>query len=165
MLNNKSLYQHINSNTAELQDDAEALKHNFLLRGYFRKRGYEDSADLTKYEIPRLPAGAYIKRFVYDSAKLFAKTDLAKLKNQKTLDDAGHFLESNPFGVAVIVGASDMKGDTDKDHTLTQARALAVRTYLAQHFKLDDTRVKTMGIGKSSEAQDGGQIEILVYPG
>ena len=34
-----------------------ALKKNFLLRGFYRDRGYEDSADLAKNEIPYLPAG------------------------------------------------------------------------------------------------------------
>ncbi len=27
----------------------EALKHNFLLRGFFKKRGYEDSDELGKH--------------------------------------------------------------------------------------------------------------------
>jgi hypothetical protein len=30
----------------DFQENMEALKHNFLLSGYFKKRGYEDSADL-----------------------------------------------------------------------------------------------------------------------
>ena len=30
----------------DFQENMEALKHNFLLRGYFKSRGYEDSAEL-----------------------------------------------------------------------------------------------------------------------
>ena len=30
----------------DFQENMEALKHNFLLSGYFKKRGYEDSEDL-----------------------------------------------------------------------------------------------------------------------
>jgi hypothetical protein len=41
MLNNQSVYQHVNEAARNLQDDTEALKHNFLLRGFFKKRGYE----------------------------------------------------------------------------------------------------------------------------
>jgi hypothetical protein len=33
-----------------------------------------------------------------------------------------------------------------------------------QHFKLDDTRIKTIGAGKSAAAPDGGSAEVLVYP-
>jgi phospholipid/cholesterol/gamma-HCH transport system substrate-binding protein len=165
LLNDKSVYQHVNAGAAEFQEDMEALKHNFLLRGFFRNRGYEDIAELKKYEIPRLPGEQYSKRFVYDGSKIFAKPESAKLKNQKLLDDAGKYLEANPFGLAVVVGYTSMKGDADKDRTLTEARALTVREYLAQHFKLDDTRVKTMGAGKSPEVQDGSRVEILIYPG
>ena len=39
-----------------------------------------------------------------------------------------------------------------------------VREYLVQHFKLDDTRIKTIGLGKSAEAPNGGEVEIRVYP-
>lgn len=39
-----------------------------------------------------------------------------------------------------------------------------VRDYLAQHFKVDDTRMKTFGGGKSADAADGGEVLVLVYP-
>ena len=32
----------------DFQENMEAMKHNFLLRGYFKSRGYEDSAELGK---------------------------------------------------------------------------------------------------------------------
>ena len=37
-------------------EDADALKQNFLLRGFFKKRGYEDPAELRKNRISRLPS-------------------------------------------------------------------------------------------------------------
>jgi outer membrane protein OmpA-like peptidoglycan-associated protein len=40
-----------------------------------------------------------------------------------------------------------MKGDTEKNRLLTEARAMAVRYYLVQNFMLDDTRIKTIGQG------------------
>ncbi len=43
--------------------------------------------------------------------------------------------------------AAGMKGDTDKVRELTGAQALVVRDYLVQNFQIDDTRVKTMGLG------------------
>ena len=36
--------------TGNLQDDSEGLKHNSLLRGFFKKRGYYDLATLTPAE-------------------------------------------------------------------------------------------------------------------
>jgi outer membrane protein OmpA-like peptidoglycan-associated protein len=165
LINDKSVYQRINAGAAAMQEDMEALKHNFLLRGFFNKRGYEDSADLTKHEIPQLPAAAITKSFTYQAAKLFDKPDTAKLKSAKALNEAGKFLETNAFGLAVVSAYTDMKGDTEKNRLLTEARAMVVRDYLVQNFKLDDTRIKTIGQGKSAYANvPGGGVEILVYP-
>ena len=55
-----------------------------------------------------------------------------------------------------------MTGDTEKQRELTRARASVVREYLAQNFKLDDTRVKTMGLGKTQSGT--ASVEIAVYP-
>ena len=37
--------QQAEAGVTDFQENMEALKHNFLLRGYFKKRGYEDSSD------------------------------------------------------------------------------------------------------------------------
>jgi len=164
LVNDKSVYQRINAGAAAMQEDMEALKHNFLLRGFFNRRGYEDSADLTKHEIPQLPAAVATKNFTYQAAKLFDNPETAKLKSTKALNEAGKFLETNVFGLAVVSAFTDMKGDTEKNRLLTEARAMVVRDYLVQNFKLDDTRIKTIGQGKSASANvPGGGVEILVY--
>jgi len=147
------------------QENMEALKQNFLLRGFFNKRGYEDSSDLTKHAISRLPSKTAIKRFVYDAADLFDKRDSAKLKNVKALGEAGEFLQENKFGLAVIVASSEMTGDSDKDRVLTQARALVVRNYLVDNFKLDDTRIKSLGLGKTKSPSENSKVQIYIYDG
>jgi phospholipid/cholesterol/gamma-HCH transport system substrate-binding protein len=164
LINDKSIYQHMNQSATELQEDMEALKHNFLLRGFFKKRGYEDASDLTKYEIDKLPAESAQKAFDYDAGKLFDKPDSAELKDPRRLSQAGRYLEQDPFGLAVITAYTGMKGDTDKDRPLTEARAYAVREYLVKNFRLDDTRIKTLGLGKSEKANDSGEVDVLVYP-
>ena len=164
LINDKSVYQRINAGAAAMQEDMEALKHNFLLRGFFNRRGYEDAADLTKHEIPQLPAGPVTKNFTYQAAKLFDNPRTAKLKSAKALSEAGKFLETNAFGLAVVSAYTDMKGDTEKDRLLTEARAMVVRDYLVKNFRLDDTRIKTIGQGKSVDANaSAGGVEILVY--
>ena len=40
----------------DFQENMEALKHNFLLSGYFKNRGYEDSAELATNRIERVAA-------------------------------------------------------------------------------------------------------------
>jgi len=164
MINDKSMYQQVTAGATAFSEDMEALKHNFLLRGFFRNRGYEDAVDLKKNEIARLPAPQPVKTFSYAPPKLFAKPEAAKLKNakdSKELNEVGHFLEQNPFGLAVIQASTGPKGDKDKDKTLSQAQAMVIRAYLAEHFKLDDARVKTIGVGK--DADGDGKVDILIY--
>jgi outer membrane protein OmpA-like peptidoglycan-associated protein len=145
------------------RDNMEALQHNFLLRGFFEKRGYNDTGELTQHSISRLPARTPAKEFNYEPKDIFDKSDNAKLKNKKPLDDAGKFLEENPFGLAVVA-SSEAKGDTDKLRVLTEARAKVVRDYLTQNFKLDDKRVKTIGLGKTKKVDGASRLLILVYP-
>jgi phospholipid/cholesterol/gamma-HCH transport system substrate-binding protein len=163
LVNDKTMYTQATAATAALTDDAEAMKHNFLLRGFFKNRGFQDSSDLTKYEIAKLPVVAPAKSFAYDSKKLFDDADKSKLKNAKTLTESGQFLEDQPFALAVIAASTGMKGDSQKDKLLTEAQALVVRDYLVKNFKLDDTHLKTMGLGKIN-AQDVNHVEILIYP-
>ena len=148
---------------AVFQEDLEALKQNFLLRGFFNKRGYTDAGDLTKHSIARLPSSAAIKEFSYETRQLFDKPDTAKPKNQKDLDEAGQFLEKNEFGLVVVTVSAAMVGDSDKDLELTRAQAVSVRDYLVQNFALDDTRIKTIGMGKSRKPEDSSKVKILVY--
>jgi phospholipid/cholesterol/gamma-HCH transport system substrate-binding protein len=162
LINDKSLYNKVNAGATQFQEDAQALQHNFLLRGFFKNRGYADSAELTRDEIKNLPPESSSKEFTLDSKSLFAKPDTAKLKDEKALNPAGEFLENNPFEIAVVAVLGSAKGDTDEEAKLTLARAAVVREYLVHNFRLDDKRVKTIGIPKQAQAP-AGQVEVLVY--
>ena len=164
LVNDKTIYQEAKSGVAAMYDDMEALKHNFLLRGFFKKRGYEDVDELTKNKISRLPPGEPMKTFDYEGREIFDNPATAKLKGQKTLNAVGAYLQTNNFGLAVIIASVGMKGETDKATVLTEARAAAVRHFLAQNFRLDDTRIKTIGLGKTDATSDTGKVEVLVYP-
>ena len=51
LVNDKAMYRQATAGVTALHEDAEALKHNFLLRGFFNNRGYEDSTEVKKNEI------------------------------------------------------------------------------------------------------------------
>ena len=163
LINNKTIYNQATAAATNLQESTEALKHNFLVRGFFKNRGYEDSGDLTKYQIAKLPAEPSTKTFAFDGKQLFDKPDTAKLKDEKALKDAGKYLEQTKFGLVVIAAFAGVKGDSEKDRVLTEARALVVRDYLVKNFKVDDTRIKTIGLGKTNSASEDHKLEILVY--
>ena len=181
LVNDKDLYNNLQQTTVTLhatmlqaqtgvtdfQENMEALKHNFLLSGYFKKRGYEDSGDLAANSIAALPQGAPLKAFSYAAKQLFEARDSAKLKDQKSLKPAGDYLAQNPFGFAVVVVSAGMDGDAQKDLLLTQARAMVVREYLVENFGFDDSQLKTLGTGKQTGAKldaQWGTVQILLYP-
>jgi phospholipid/cholesterol/gamma-HCH transport system substrate-binding protein len=181
LVNDKQLYSNLQQTTTTLhatmlqaqtgvtdfQENMEALKHNFLLSGYFKKRGYEDSAEMTANRIETLPPGEPLKAFTFTAKQLFDSTDSAKLKNQKALDVGGNFLAQNQFGFAVVVASTGMEGDTQKDLVLTEARAMVVREYLVANFGFDDSQLKTLGMGKQTGPNldaDWGSIQILIFP-
>jgi phospholipid/cholesterol/gamma-HCH transport system substrate-binding protein len=181
LVNDKTLYNNLEQTSGamhntmmqaeagatDFQENMEAMKHNFFLRGYFKSRGYEDSSELAKNEIERLPQGTPTKQFTYSAKQLFDKQDSAKLKNQKSLNDGGEFLANNQFGFAVVVASAGMEGDTQKDLVLTEARAAVVREYLVENFGFDDSQLKTLGMGKQPDTGSGaswGTVKILIYP-
>jgi phospholipid/cholesterol/gamma-HCH transport system substrate-binding protein len=164
---------HAQAGVADFEENMEALKQNFLLRGYFKKRGYEDSTELAKYEVVRLPDASPQKTFTYSPKTLFDKIDTAELKNQGSLSAAGKYLAGNEFGIAVVVVNTGMSGDTQKDLILTQARCAVLRAYLVGNFGFDDTQLKTLGMGKKIDANadpkvaadsSWGDVQIIVYP-
>ena len=182
LVNDKQLYNNLAQTTTTLQstmvqaqagvtdfqENMEALKHNFMLSGYFKKRGYEDAADLSANQIGGLPQGTPVKAFTYTTKQLFGGRDSAKLKGQKSLKAGGEFLAQNQFGFAVVVVSTGMEGDAQQDMLLTQARAMVIRKYLVENFGFDDAQLKTLGMGKQTGANTGvdgdwGSIQILVF--
>ncbi len=181
LVNDKQLYSNLEQTSGALQatvhhaqvgvinfqENMEALKHNFLLSGYFKKRGYSDSADLAANSIGKLPPGMPMKTFTYTAKQLFDTRESARLKNQNSLKDGGEFLAQNQFGFAVIVVSSGMEGDSQKEMVLTEARAMVVREYLVGNYGFDDSLLKTFGRGKqisSTSDADWGSIQILIFP-
>jgi len=182
LVNDKALYENLNQTASsartaaasaqggiqDFQDNMEALKHNFLLRGYFKNRGYEDSSDLGRDEIESLPQASAVKEFTFEAKDLFDKQDSAKLKGQKALNAAGEYLAANEFGLAVIQISTGTSGNSEDDLKLSQGRALVVFDYIVQHYGFDDTKVKTIAMGKQTSGepskQNWGTVKVLVYP-
>ena len=181
LVNDKQLYINLEQTTSALhdtmlqaqtgatdfQENMEAMKHNFFLSGYYKKRGYEDSSELAANKISGLPQSTPVKIFTYTAKQLFDGRASAKMTDQKTLKTAGEFLAQTQFGLAVVVVSTGMEGDTQKDLVLTQARAMVIREYLVENFGFDDSQLKTLGIGKQAGANldaDWGSIQILIYP-
>jgi phospholipid/cholesterol/gamma-HCH transport system substrate-binding protein len=159
MINDKRFFNEAMQGATAMHENMEALKSNFFLKGFFNRRGYRNSSELAENEVTNLPRGKVSRTFYLDPKKLFDKSDTAKIKNEKLLNEAGRYLEGNSFGSAVIVVSGGMTGDTEDVQTLARARGMVIRDYLVENFKMDDTRVKKMGVGKAEQ----DSVEIRVY--
>ena len=74
LINNPSMYQQASAGAAALRQDADALKHNFLLRGYFKQHGFADPEEIQKRLIARFRRETpRSKVFTYDATKVFDK--------------------------------------------------------------------------------------------
>ncbi len=178
LLNDRALYDQLNAAAVDarktmvqarigvtaFQEDMQALKSNILFRGYFKDRGYQDAADLTRWELEKLPAAAPARTFSFALRDLFEPSDGAKLKDRKRLDEVGAELERQPFSLALVQVFSGLKGNRDDNLVLTQAQAMVVRSYLAERFELDDARLKTKGMGETAaEPGQEGRVVISIY--
>src|SRR5262249_56377897 len=46
LINNRKIYQNVNAGATAFQENMEALKHNFFLRGFFKEPDYQMSTNL-----------------------------------------------------------------------------------------------------------------------
>jgi len=65
------------------------------------------------------------------------------------LAKVGNFLVDHPDEKLKISGHTDSAGDENANLELSQSRADAIRTYLIEQFKIDETRITAAGYGSS----------------
>jgi phospholipid/cholesterol/gamma-HCH transport system substrate-binding protein len=147
-------------------ENMDALKHNFLLRGYFKGRGYFDLADLSPaaYRLGALTKGSnrQLTRVWLRSDLLFA-LEPDPLGDER-LTDAGKagvdtaiapFLEHVASGIIIVEGYAQ-EGPLDARYLQSRARAAAVRDYLIGRFQLDPQASGAMALGAESAGSPGG---------
>jgi len=162
-----------NAATVNLADSTEALKHNFLVRGFFRRRGY--------YNLDRISPEKYRQDSAFTSRANY-RTWLSA--SELFQGDSNGQEELSPAGKALLDGTLTENGDlifespiviegycsgngAAEQLRLSRARAILVRQYLQNHFQLDSSNlgivplksVPPSGIGRT--AWDGICIVVL----
>ena len=142
-----------------LAENMDAMKHNFLLRGFFKGRGYFDLADLS-------PA-AYRQGVPHQGQRSAGDPGLAAPRiccsqwsptpaGDERLTDAGKahvdtaiapFLEHVASGILMVEGYAQ-QGPLEAQHLRSRARAAAVRDYLIGKFQLDPQASGAMPLGR-----------------
>jgi phospholipid/cholesterol/gamma-HCH transport system substrate-binding protein len=149
----------VNVAAVNMADETEALKHNFLLRGFFRKRGY--------YTLTALSPDMYRK----DPLFAAQNTDRAWLPADQLFHPDSHGVEelTSPGrsalraafgnygqrifqGPVVVEGYSDCEIVSDR-LAVSRTRAILVRNYLQNNFHLDTG--KLVAVGMEGRPPDG----------
>lgn len=148
----------INTSTDNLADETEALKHNLLLRGFFRKRGYYNVNQLSaeKYRKDRFFTSPVNYRAWLSGSELFQKSSsgLEELSARgKALLDSAVTQSSKSSVEGPIVVEGYWNGDDPVDRiALSRVRAILVSQYLENHFDIESDNIGIVSMNNSPPA-------------
>jgi phospholipid/cholesterol/gamma-HCH transport system substrate-binding protein len=140
--NIRQTLSNLNRGTTNIAEDAEALKHNFFFRGFFKKRGFYNIDDVTPEEYLK----ACERQKGAGTRKWLQAANLVVIDNrgQEQLSEAGRrqidselspVVESLP-GYMIIVEGYSRNGSPDQQFVTSRRRADLVRLYLEVHFHI-----------------------------
>ena len=145
---------------SDLSDSTEALKHNFLFRGFFNKRGFFDLESLTgpEYRSPAFGKGFKRQRVWLESVNLFNKdtkgVELLSVEGKAALDEAMTALLNFPRNGPIMVEGFAGEGTASQQYLAGRRRAVRVQTYIIERFQLRPAYVGVVSLG--AEPPDKG---------
>ena len=145
---------------SDLSDSTEALKHNFLFRGFFNKRGFYDLGSLTtpEYKSPTFGKGFKRQRVWLESVNLFNKdakgVESLSAEGKARLDEAMTGLLNFPRNGPIMVEGFAGAGTVSQQYLVGRQRAVRVEAYLVVRFHLRPAYVGVISMG--AEPADKG---------
>lgn len=142
---------------AGLADDAEALKHNFFLRGFFNKRGYFNLNNLTvaEYRKSKFVKGSDAKRAWLAKDDLFSAKDDLSAKGGAIIDHAVSGFAEDLHNNPVIVEGYANDGTPGERYRRALLRATNVQRYLETKYKIESNRIGSIPLGATPPEQTG----------
>ena len=150
---------------ASFSENMDALKRNFLLRGFFNKRGYFDLAQISPADYRQ---GVLTKGSDRRLVRVWLRSD-ALLEpepghpEREQLSEAGKaavdsaiapYLEYLASGILMVEGYAQ-QGPIDEQYLRSRARASIVRDYLVGTFHLDPQATGAMPLSADSTGSPG----------
>ena len=144
--------ENVNAASLNMADDTEALKHNFLLRGFFRRRGYYNLGHISaeKYREDAVFTSHANSRSWLPASELFQDGS----NGQEELSAAGKALLDGTlkengdsiFDSPIVIEGYCNAGRVADQMRLSRARAILVRQYLQSRFQLDSDNLGTVAL-------------------
>jgi len=158
-MNIRESLSNVNTATANVADETEALKHSFLLRGFFRRRGYFNLTHMSpeKYRQDHLFTNPENTRAWLPADQMFERDS----SGSEQLTAQGKTLLNNAMagrGASVAESPIVIEGYWDGANSAEQlarsrGRAILVRRYLVNHFQFDASH---LGIVAMKSLPPGG---------
>jgi phospholipid/cholesterol/gamma-HCH transport system substrate-binding protein len=178
MLDLREAVSHARGALANLEENTEALKRNFLFRGFFRRRGYFDLERLTVNEyrrgVLRQDGKRRELRIWLRAPLLFTRTpDGAEVltdDGRARIESAMATFLGYPGDAPLIVEGYVTEGTAAEQFVRSRERAARVRDYLIAHFALDTRRLGVMPLGRlapgspDGSSWDGIALAMFVEP-
>jgi phospholipid/cholesterol/gamma-HCH transport system substrate-binding protein len=150
--------------TADLADNMEAMKHNFLLRGFFNRRGYFDldSISPADYRTGVLENGKRKAMRIWLNAAVLFELGPDGIEE---LSAAGHarldsamatFLQYVPANPVVVEGYATT-GTIDERFRLARQRAGTVREYVLSRYSLAPQSTGFIALGADAKDSPAGE--------
>jgi phospholipid/cholesterol/gamma-HCH transport system substrate-binding protein len=158
--NVRETLSNVNLATANLADDTEALKHEFLFRGFFRKRGFYSLSELTteEYRTNSFFQSGRNKRF-WLGTESFTKdadgTDILSIQGQAQIDQIAGNAGDAIMELPIMIEGYSTDPMPDQQIVISNARSSAVAHYLEKRFKLHSTNVGTISLNTKPPQASG----------
>jgi len=171
--NLRETLSNINAATANMADETEALKHNFLLRGFFRHRGYYNLEQISsdKYRSDRLFANQSNARAWLPATELFepgpAGHDQLSASGKALLNATVAQHGDTFLQIPIVVEGYWDGPDPAEQLARSRNRAVLVRTCLEDDFQIDPSHIGIVALqnrpppGLDHPTWDGVSIVIL----
>jgi phospholipid/cholesterol/gamma-HCH transport system substrate-binding protein len=147
---------------SDLAETTEALKRNFLFRGFFNRRGYFDLDDVSvaQYREGALETGNRRAVRIWLAAEYVFERDEGgnerlSAAGMARLDSAMSQFIRYPATSPFVVEGYGEAATGDQRYLVSRRRSQLVRDYVVEKFKLDANYVATMAMG--AEATDSPQ--------
>ena len=147
---------------ADLSDDTEALKHNFLFRGYFNKRGFFELDGITSFDYLKSSFGKGFKRhrIWMESVNLFSAdakgVESLSVEGKARLDEAMTEILTFPRNGPLMVEGFAGTGTASQQYLAGRRRAVLVQAYIIDRFHLRPNYVGIVSMGAEPAVQGTG---------